>query len=112
MGNWPYSIAIMFFDISNVFELFFFVEAKPWSDPEEGTGGTGPLPPPNTEKSQKYRVSLQYWSDLQKSQSYQTSIQCWAIVGPPAKRHLNGVTLAGRGWPDYSGIWILSPIIN
>ena len=24
------------------------------------------------------------------SQSYQTSIQCcWAIIGPPAKRHLN-----------------------
>ena len=23
-----------------------------------------------------------------------------AIIGPPAKRHLNGVSLAGRLWPD------------
>ena len=29
----------------------------------------------------------------EKSQSYQASIQCWAIIGPPAKRHLNGVSL-------------------
>ena len=32
---------------------------------------------------------------LEKSQSYQVSIQCWATIGPPAKRHLNGVLLAG-----------------
>ena len=35
------------------------------------------------------------------------SIQCWAIIGPPAKRHLNGVSLAGQWWPAFSGIWIL-----
>ena len=34
--------------------------------------------------------------DPLKSQSYKASIQCWAIIGPPAKRNLNGVTLAGR----------------
>ena len=44
----------------------------------------------------------------EKSQSYQASIPCWAIIGPPAKRHLNGVSLAGRWWPAYSGTWILS----
>ena len=32
----------------------------------------------------------------QGSQSYQTSFQCSAIIGPPAKRLLNGVSLAGR----------------
>ena len=32
----------------------------------------------------------------EKSQSYQASIQCWATISPPAKRHLNGVLLAGR----------------
>ena len=56
------------------------------------------------EKSQKYRVSLQYWSGYpEKSQSYmyQASIQCWAIIGPPAKRHLNGVSLADRWWPAF-----------
>ena len=47
-----------------------------------------------------------------KSQSYQASIRCWAISGTPAKRHLNGVSLAGQWWPAYSGVWILTPIIN
>ena len=46
-------------------------------------GGTGGPDPP--EKSQKNRVSKQYWSrSPEKSQSYQASIQCWAIIGPPA----------------------------
>ena len=31
-----------------------------------------------------------------------------AIIGTPAKRHLNGVSLAGPWWPNFSGIWILS----
>ena len=59
-------------------------------------------PPP--EKSQKYRVSWQYWSvSSEKSQSYQASIQCWANISTPAKQHLNGVSLVGRWWPAYSG---------
>ena len=29
------------------------------------------------------------------------SKQCRATIGPPAKRHLNGVSLAGRWWPDF-----------
>ena len=60
-----------------------------------GGGGTGgPYPP---EKSQKYRVSKQYWSGSpDKLQSYQATNQSWTIIGPPAKRHLNGVLLAGR----------------
>ena len=45
---------------------------------------------------------------MKKSQSYKASIQRVAIIGPPAKRHLNGVLLAGRWWPSHSGIWILS----
>ena len=58
--------------------------------------GSGPPPPP-LRKSQKIRVSKQYWSrSPEKSQSYQASIQCWAIISPPAKRHLNGVSLAGQ----------------
>ena len=49
------------------------------------------------------------WSSLAilVSQSYQSSIQCWAIIGPVAKRHLNGVSLAGRWWPAHSVICIL-----
>ena len=50
-------------------------------------GGQGVRIPP--EKSQKYLVSLQYWSgSLEKSQSYQASIQCWAIIGLPEKHYL------------------------
>ena len=85
-----------------------------WVDPEGGGGGGGDRGsgPPLLIKSQKYRVSLQYWSGSPvKSQSYQASIQCWVCICPPAKRHFNGVLLAGRWWPNFSDIWILySPI--
>ena len=78
------------------------------ADPEGRTGGQDP-----PEKSQIYRVSYQYWTGSPvKPQSYQASIQWWATIGPPEKRHLNGVSLAGRWWPAYSGILILSPLIN
>ena len=39
-------------------------------------------------------------------------IQCWAIIDPPAKRHLNCVSLAGRWWPTFSGIQILPPLLS
>ena len=74
-------------------------------------GGQGVQTPP--EKSQKYRFSEQYWSrTLEKSQRYQASIQFWAIISMLAKRHLNGVSLAGRWWPAYTGICLdpLSPL--
>ena len=36
-----------------------------------------------------------YWSRTsENSQSYQVSIQCWAVICPPAKCHLNSVSLA------------------
>ena len=56
-------------------------------------------------------LAILVWIPL-KSQSYQSSIQCWAIIGPVAKRHLNGVSLAGRWWPAHSGICILPPLIK
>ena len=74
---------------------------------QRGDRGSGPLPP---EKLQKYRVSLQCWSgSSEKSQGCKAGIQCWAIIGTPAKRHLNGVSLTGRRGPAYGSIWILSP---
>ena len=70
-----------------------------------GTGCPNPPPPP---KNYKNRVSLQYWSgSIEKSPSHKTRIQCWAIIGTPPKRNLNGVSVAGRWWPAYIGIWIL-----
>ena len=79
-----------------------------WADPERGTGGPDP-----SEKLQKFRVSKQHLSrSPEKPHSYKASIQCLANIGPPAKRHLNGVSLAGRLWPAYSGILILPPLIS
>ena len=82
------------------------------ADPEGG-GGSGP--PPG--KVQKYMVSLKLFLAILartplKSQSYQSSIQCSVLIGPPAKRHLNGVSLAGHWWPVNSGIWILPRLIK
>ena len=31
--------------------------------------------------------------------TYPAWTQCWATIGPPAKRHSNGVSLEGRWWP-------------
>ena len=58
-------------------------------------------------KTQSYRLAWKYWSRSHgKSQSYQASIQCWAIADPSVKRHLNGVSLADRYWPSFSGILV------
>ena len=53
-------------------------------------------PPP--EKSQNIGfLSNIYWSGSpKKAKSYRAGIQCWAIISTPAKRHLNGISLAGR----------------
>ena len=34
------------------------------------------------------------------------SIQCWAIIGPPAKRHLNGVSHASQWLPTISASYL------
>ena len=63
------------------------------ADPEGGGGkrsGPSPPPPPKNHKN------IGFLKSPEKSQSYQSSIQCWAIIGTPAKRHLNGVSLEGR----------------
>ena len=61
-----------------------------------GGGAGGPDPPPPG-KSQSCRVPYENWSGShEKSQSYQDIIQYWATSSPPAKRHLNGVSLMGR----------------
>ena len=83
---------------------------SPCADPEGEGAGSLDLP----EKSQKNIGLLSKTGpDLLKNhKATETSIQCWANIGTPAKRHLNGVSLASRWWPAYSGIWILPPLIN
>ena len=54
-----------------------------------GGGGQGVQTPP-PEKSQKSRVSYQYWSRSPENnhKASKPAFECWAIIGPPAKRHL------------------------
>ena len=65
-----------------------------------GDRGSGP-----PEKSQKYRFS---WNSRKFSKLW-SQHSMWTIICTPAKRHLNGVSLAGRHWSTFSGIWIRSP---
>ena len=59
-------------------------------------GGRGLDPPPPLVNHKGIGILSNTGPDpLEKSQSYQVSIQCWATIDPPAKRHLNGVLLAG-----------------
>ena len=56
-------------------------------------GGTEGLDPP--EKSQIYRIFLCNTGPdpLKNHKKIPSQIQCGAIIGPPAKCHLNGVSL-------------------
>ena len=62
---------------------------KSWADPE----GARARPLKN---HKNIRIHSNTSPDLKKSQSYQASIQFGAIIDMAAKRHLNGVSLAGR----------------
>ena len=54
-----------------------------------GAGGPDPL------KNHK-NIGFLSKTGLNPLENHKATIQCWAIIGPPAKRHLNGVSLAGR----------------
>ena len=65
----------------------------PWADPE---GGQEVRPPPPPEKSQKYRVSLQYWSGSPKNHKATKP----AFNGGPLTRQQNAILKAFRWWAD------------
>ena len=74
---------------------------------QRGDRGFGPPPPPTPWKITKIWIFLAILNRIPwNSQNYQASIQRWAIIGTPAKRHLN----SGRWWSAFSDIWILSPL--
>ena len=50
-------------------------------------------------------VFFSWWGDRGSKYHYK-----WAIIGPPAKRHLNGVSLAGRWLPNIE-CWLFSFVI-
>ena len=59
-------------------------------------GGAGGIDPPWKNHKTIWFLGNTGPDPPEKSQSYQTNIQNWAIIGQPAKRHLNGVSIAGR----------------
>ena len=67
------------------------LRCMPWADPERGTGG--PDPP---EKSQKYRISEQYWSGSPKNRKATKP----AFNGGPLARQQNAISKAFRWWAD------------
>ena len=56
----------------------------------------------------KIRLMKIHCSDTGGGGGQRGSVQCWATIGPTAKRHFNGVSLADRCWPAYSDILIYS----
>ena len=60
-------------------------------------GGQGVRTPPPLKNHKNIGFLSNIGPDpLKNQQSYQASIKRWAIIGPPTKRHLNGVSLTGR----------------
>ena len=70
-------------------ETIFFVVDH--AQIQRGAGGLDPL---GNHKAKGFL--RQAGPDPLENLKYQASIQCWAIIGPPVKRHLNGVSLAGQ----------------
>ena len=69
-------------------------DSETWADPGGGGGETGgPDPPLKNHKN--IGVPSNIDPDPLKSHNYQANIQSGAIIGTQAKRHFNGVSLAG-----------------
>ena len=64
-------------------------------------GGRSEGPDPTPEKQQENVGFL--------SNTGPDPLKNQANIDPLAKRHFNGILLAGRRWPAYSGIWIRLP---
>ena len=64
----------------------------------EGGEAGGPVPPPPQKKNEKNRgfISNTGLDPLKIHKATKSDSECLAIIDTPAKRHLNGVALAGR----------------
>ena len=61
-----------------------------------GTGCSGPPPPHLENHKAKGFLAILVWVPWKKTELSSQHFQCWTMIGLPAKRHLNGVWLAGR----------------
>ena len=73
-----------------------------------GGGGTGG--PDSSENHKNIGFSSITGRDILKITKLQSQHSMWAIIGLPAKRHFNGVSLVGRLLPAYGGFWSLAPL--
>ena len=71
----------------------------------------GPDPPPPW-KITKHRVFKQYMSGSAEKSQLRSQHSMLGIHWHASETPFNGVSLAGRWWPAYSGTWILPPLIN
>ena len=65
-----------------------------WADSRGGQRVWTPPPPLKNHNNIGFLNNT--GKDSLKNYKAAKSIQCWAIIGQPAKGHLNGVLLAGR----------------
>ena len=65
-------------------------------DPEGGGGGAGGPDPPENHKSIGFLAVLVRIPCINTKLTSQHSVLGHHPIGPPAKHHLNGVSLAGR----------------
>ena len=86
--------------------------STPCADPNGGGGGGGGgegIRRTPSKISQKYSFFSNWSGPLKITKLH---FLCMTNIHTLAKRNLNGVSLAGRWWPAYSYIWILSPLIK
>ena len=85
------------FWLTKIWKLIFFITFSnlgAWVDPESFVRG-GP----------DWFCFFSWWGDRGSECHYK-----WAIIGPPAKHHLNGVSLDGLWWPNIE-CWLGSFVI-
>ena len=69
--------------------IFDLIMHLPWADPDDGEQGVRTPPYLKIKTIKGFSNTGPYPLENPK-------VQCWATNGPPAKRHLNGVSLAGQ----------------
>ena len=84
--------------------------STPCADPNGGGGGGGKGVRRTPSRIYKKNSFFSNWSGPLKN--HKATFLCMTNIRTLAKRNLNGVSLAGRWWPAYSSISILSPLIK
>ena len=76
-------------------KITFDIHVCSCADPEVGVATGGPAPPP-PENHKNIGFPSITGLDLLKITKLQSQHSMWVIIGTPAKRHFNGVSLVGQ----------------